>query len=124
MSSKAPRSVRLRVLDMLGAIENIRDYTAGLDIATFGARGMVIDAVLRNFTILGEAAKYVPPYLRHHYTAAPWRLIIDIRNRAIHDYSGVDAGIVWRTIGRDLPDLESALRRMLAELDAADPPTP
>lgn len=102
---------------MIEAIEQIRTYTKGMDAAAFVAQRMVIDAVVRNFLILGEAAKYVPQELHRHYTEAPWRLVTDLRNRAIHDYPGVDAAILWSTIQRNLPGLDAALHRMLAELD-------
>lgn len=77
MSSKRGRGARQRIEDMLRAIERIRRYTAGLRADEFEENELVFDAVVRNFEILGEAAKHVPANLRRYYTDAPWQKIID-----------------------------------------------
>jgi uncharacterized protein with HEPN domain len=118
MSSDRPRSVRLRILDMLDAIARIRSYTNGLDALTFSGKQMVVDAVIRNFGVLGEAARHVPEHLHSYYSDAPWHMVIGIRNRVIHDYSGVDPTILWDTMQHDLPALETALRRMLQHVES------
>ena len=37
-----------------------------------------------------------------------------MRNRVAHGYFTVDVGIVWKTVEVDLPELERAIRRILA----------
>lgn len=103
---------------MLRAIERIRRYTQGLDAEAFAGDEMVFDATVRNFEILGEAAKHVPRRLRRHYTDAPWRKIVDMRNWVSHDYAGANPHILWNTIEQRLDPLGRALRAMLEELDA------
>jgi uncharacterized protein with HEPN domain len=41
-----------------------------------------------------------------------------LRNLLIHEYFGVDVGILWQTIQEDLPPLEPLLRKVLASSDA------
>lgn len=97
---------------MVEAIERIQDYVAGMDATSFRSDRRTFDAVVRNLEILGEASKHIPPDLQSLYTAAPWRLIGDLRNKAIHDYSGLSPDLVWQTVKRDLPPLHDALLRM------------
>jgi uncharacterized protein with HEPN domain len=117
MSSKKTRDARQRIADMLNAIAKIRTYTAGLDEAAFGANSLVFDATVRNFEVLGEAAKHVPAGLWRHYTDAPWQKIIDLRNWVAHDYADASPAVLWKTVERRLGPLEAALRAMLHEIE-------
>jgi uncharacterized protein with HEPN domain len=123
MPSRGERRERTafeRVEDMLDAIARIQDYTKDMDLTAFLESRIAIDAVVRNFEIVGEAARHVPARLHIHYTAAPWRRIVGMRNRLAHDYPHTDVPLVWETIRNDLPTLEIALRAMLAELRGDD----
>lgn len=66
------RDVRPFLTDMLEAIEKIEHYTAGLSFEQFETNEMVVDAVVRNLEIIGEAARYIPPDLREQYHEIEW----------------------------------------------------
>jgi uncharacterized protein with HEPN domain len=51
------RDVLLFLTDMLEAIEKIERYIVGLSFDRFERNDMVIDALVRNLEIIGEAAK-------------------------------------------------------------------
>ena len=51
---------------------------------------MVVDAVARNFEIIGEAAKNVPKDVQDRYPEIPWRKMYGLRNLITHEYFGVD----------------------------------
>jgi uncharacterized protein with HEPN domain len=38
-----------------------------------------------------------------------------MRDKLIHDYSGVNLAVVWKTVVEDLPKLEPLIRHVLAE---------
>lgn len=50
-----------RLQDILEAIEKIERYVKDMSISEFKLDELVIDAVVRNFEIMGEASKNVPP---------------------------------------------------------------
>lgn len=54
------RDAMLLVEDMLEALRRIQDYVQGKDFSSYLADNRTKDAVLRNITILGEAARRVP----------------------------------------------------------------
>ena len=75
-----------------------------------------VDAVIRNFEIIGEAARHVDEVTAAKSPAVPWIDIRDMRNILIHEYFGVDLQTVWRTIVDDVPALERRLTELLGRL--------
>lgn len=57
------------------------------------------------FSIIGEAANQLPPTVKKKYTHIPWRQVIGLRHRIIHEYFGVDLEILWKIIHADLDGL-------------------
>jgi len=58
------RGDREFLMDMLIACERIMKYTEGLSYEGFRGNDMIIDAVVRNIEILGEASKNISEELK------------------------------------------------------------
>ena len=74
----------------------------------------LIDAVVHNLTIIGEAANHVPSEITAKEAAIPWRQMIDLRNYSVHAYWNLRPAVIWDTIQNDLPPLVEPLRRLLS----------
>ena len=61
------RGDREFLLDMLLACEKILNYTKNLSYEEFRKNDMVVDAVVRNIEILGEASKNISQNLKQKY---------------------------------------------------------
>lgn len=72
-------------------------------------------AVVRALEIMGEAAKKVPGEIKMAYPEIPWREISGMRDKLIHDYTGVNLMVIWRTLQQDLPPLIQHLKRLLSD---------
>ena len=107
------RAWEFRVADIVDSIEKILSYTAGMSFEQFRKDSKTIDAVIRNFTIIGEAARHIPDDIVQSHPEIPWREMADLRNIIVHEYSGVNEKIIWETIQTDLPGLLSSLRKMV-----------
>jgi uncharacterized protein with HEPN domain len=46
------------------------------------------------------------------YPSIPWKNIMGMRNKLIHEYFGVDVSMVWETIRTDLMPLKSLIAEM------------
>ena len=66
-------------------------------------------AVVRALEVIGEAAKRIPKDFRDRYPRIPWRGMTGMRDKVIHEYFGVDAEVVWRTVREDLPPLRESI---------------
>ncbi len=111
------RSVRLYVVDMLRAIEKIERFTEGLDLASFSSSELVVDAVLRNLEVLGEAARNVPEEMRETHPDIPWGKIVGLRNIVAHAYFGVDLENVWKIVQENVPEVRSSIVALVKELE-------
>ena len=109
------RRLQVRIEHMQMAIGNIQRYVADLTAEQFPNEGMIVDAVVRNFQVMGEAVRHVPDDIQARYPEVPWSLIQGMRHVLVHDYFAVKVDVVWRTIEQNLPPLLEPLRRILAE---------
>jgi uncharacterized protein with HEPN domain len=57
-------------------MERVREYIDGLDFQQFKWDYKTVDAVIRNFEIIGEATKNVPKEIKDKYTSIPWKKCI------------------------------------------------
>lgn len=95
---------------ILEAIGRVRDYTRNMSEQEFYSSQIVQDAVIRNFEIMGEAARNVErhgkslPELQNKLTL--FREVYWMRNSLAHGYFDVNLTIVWNTIQNDLDHLE------------------
>jgi len=105
----------MRIQDILDAINKILVHTADLDLGAFIGDGWTVDAVLRNLTVIGEAARHVPDEVVAAHPDLPWSEMRDMRNIVVHEYFGVDPAIIWRTIREDLPPLVPQLEALLRD---------
>ncbi len=110
------RDPKLFIQDMIEAIEKIERYTSSMEtLEDFVENELVVDAVLRNLEIIGEAAKYIPEDLRSKYREIPWKRVVGLRNVVIHSYFAVDLEVIWVIVKKQLPELKEVLLKMMRE---------
>jgi len=91
--------------DVLEAAEKIERFTAGMNYDDFEADEKTVDAVLRNFEVIGEAAKNVPEDVRRNHPDVPWTEMAGMRDKLIHGYATIDLEIIWATVETDVQTL-------------------
>ena len=111
------RDARVYLHDIIEAMRNIEEYTAGLSFEAFSHDNKTIDAVVRNCEIIGEAAKNIPEEIKQQYSQIPWKVMAGMRDKLIHEYFGINLNVVWETITEDLPPLKPILQNLLKDFN-------
>lgn len=111
------RNWSLFLLDMQGCCTKILRYSQGLTKQNFLADEKLVDAVLRNLEVLGEAAKQIPPAVRERHPQLPWRRIAGLRDGLAHAYFGLEEDTIWQIVSESIPALADQLDQVVeAEL--------
>jgi uncharacterized protein with HEPN domain len=99
---------RQRLEDILAAIDAIRGHLERGKLSD----GLVFDAVRVRLIEIGEAVKALSTDLVATEPKIPWNEINRMRDRLAHRCFDASHTIVAATVESDLPDLESAVRRL------------
>ncbi|MBK9402234.1 MAG: DUF86 domain-containing protein [Bacteroidetes bacterium] len=110
---KEDRTYKMYLEDLLLAMNRIGEYIEGLSFIDFKKDYKTVDAVIRNFEIIGEAAKNLPEELKGKYTEVPWAEMYLLRNKVSHEYFGIDYEIIWDVASTYLPDNKKQIESII-----------
>jgi uncharacterized protein with HEPN domain len=111
------RDYRLYIDDIIEAIKKTEKFSKGLSFDEFSGDSKTIDATIRNFEIIGEAVKHIPPKIRGKYPDIPWKIMAGMRDKLIHEYFGVDKKVLWKTVKEDLPKIKPLIEEASRNMD-------
>jgi len=89
--------------DMQLAMSRIAEYVYGYDFSQFKKDYKTVDAVIRNFEIIGEASRALDDIIKDKYPEVLWKEMYYLRNRVSHEYFGIDYEIIWDLAVNHLP---------------------
>ncbi|SMO92849.1 Uncharacterized conserved protein, contains HEPN domain [Saccharicrinis carchari] len=111
--SPIKREFILYLEDMFQSMQRIEEYIGDLDFKKFKMTYMVVDAIIRNFEIIGEASKNIPTEIKKKYPEIPWRKMYGLRNLIAHEYFGVDYEMIWEIAKNNLPQNRTDLLKII-----------
>jgi uncharacterized protein with HEPN domain len=103
--------------EILNAMEEVETFTQGMTIDDFVKDKKTINAVIRSFEVMGEAAKRIPDEIKQRYKDIPWKRVAGMRNKLIHEYFGVDTEILLVVIKEELPPLKPLVKKILDKME-------
>lgn len=106
------------VLDIVLACRRLRRFVEGVDEAAFQKNEEKRWAAFSQLLLIGEAATRLSAAFRAGHDSIPWRQIMAMRNRLIHEYDRSNCHLVWRTATEDLPRLLTELEPVAPKPDA------
>jgi uncharacterized protein with HEPN domain len=106
------RDDRLRLADMLEAIELIEKYARRGRVA-FDEDELIRAWIVHHLEILGEACRGLSDEFRRKHPDELWTDVVSFRNVLAHQYFGIDLEAVWEVVARDLPELKKKILEIL-----------
>jgi uncharacterized protein with HEPN domain len=99
--------------DMNLAMDRIAEYIHGYTFIKFKQDYKTVDAVIRNFEVIGEASKNLPNKFKESHPEVPWSEMYLLRNKVSHEYFGVDYEIIWDVAANYLPENKNQIEAIL-----------
>jgi len=111
------------LLDMLIAARKVRTFTAGVTLDHFLHDELMQHGIMRLIEILGEAARHLSDDFKVRHPEIPWRQIIGMRNRMVHEYFRVIPAKVWEVVEQEIPSLIAQLEPLVPPAGEEGSPT-
>lgn len=112
---KKDRKYNMYLDDLIVAMSRISEYIAEHTFESFKKDYKTVDAVIRNFEIIGEASKNIPVEIKSKYPDLPWAEMYLLRNKVSHEYFGIDYEIIWDVAYNYLPKNKSQIEEIIEE---------
>jgi len=100
----------IRLTDILSAIGEIENFCQD----GFDDRKTVM-AIAYSVAVIGEASSKISTKITEKYSDIPWRQIIGMRHRIIHDYGNVDVENLRQVALFELPALKLKIANILKD---------
>lgn len=110
------RRDRLRLQHILDACDAVMEFMTGKAENDLVTDKLLVSGVTRQIEIIGEAANMLTTELRAEHPEVPWKQIIGMRHKIIHEYFAVQTDTVWDVVKNDLPVLQGQIAMILAKL--------
>jgi uncharacterized protein with HEPN domain len=107
------RSYLLYLDDILTSTNKILSYVGESSFDEVMQDEMRLEAIERNFTIMGEAARNIPQEIKEKYPFVEWQKVSDFRNILAHENFGISKKIMWTIIKEKLPPLQKSIQTVL-----------
>ena len=102
------------VMHIRDCCRRIAQYTA-TGGADWPASALIMDALCRNITIIGEAARRLDEPFRRAHPEIPWSSLLGARNIVMHDYEYLQPQLIREMAEKDV--LELLAPRIRAQAD-------
>jgi uncharacterized protein with HEPN domain len=101
--------------DIVESARKIGRYTEGLTFPQFRSQDLIVDAVVRNLEIIGEAAKHLPEEAKTLTPDVDWSRAARFRDVIAHGYFGLDLHVIWDVVQTKIPLLGQSAERVLRQ---------
>lgn len=104
---------------MLDTARKVMEKVQGISREQFEKDENLRLALTHLIQVIGEAAARVSHQFCQSHPEIPWRAIVGMRHKVVHDYLNVDEEILWDTASQEMLPLLRQLERIVREADEA-----
>ncbi|MDR2591672.1 MAG: DUF86 domain-containing protein [Chitinispirillales bacterium] len=105
----------LNILEYVGKIWKYTEKTHCVEELFELNEQMNLNASLTLLTNIGENVSRITEITKQEYPNIEWQKIKNFRNRAVHDYMGINLAIVYEIITNDLKMLKPEVEKIIKE---------
>lgn len=91
-------------------LEFLIKHTKGINKDDFGNNELLLDSIMFRFIQISEHIKKLTPEFKDGHPKIPWRDIIGLRNRIVHEYGNIDLDIIYDTVKEDIYVIEKLFK--------------
>jgi uncharacterized protein with HEPN domain len=114
----------LLLSEMIDAARRAHDLVEGISVEELVTDRQRGDALLWNFTVLGEASSQVTVATKQRFPDIPWQRPARLHHRIVRGYWSVDMAVLHTTASTQLPLFTTALTELLDKFGpVAEPPS-
>ena len=77
-------------------------HTKNITKEEFEKNELLLDSIMFRFIQISEHIKKLTTQFRNEHSNIPWKDIIGLRNRIVHEYGNVDLEIIYDTVKEDI----------------------
>jgi uncharacterized protein with HEPN domain len=107
------RDDRIYIKHMIDTANKAIGFVIDFDRKEFDSNELLRLSLTHLLQVIGEAARRISPEFRSIYPTIPWKAIVGMRSKVVHDYLDVDEDVVWSTVKNDLPFIVSELLKII-----------
>lgn len=85
-------------------------HTKNIAKDEFGNNELLLDSIMFRFIQISEHIKKLSLSFRNEHSNIPWRDIIGLRNRIVHEYGKIDLDIIYDTVKEDIYVIEKLFK--------------
>jgi uncharacterized protein with HEPN domain len=104
---------KARLADIVLACQEAMDYAQGVAFEDYQKDRKLQRALCMVLEIIGEAARTVSEECKAANPQIPWRSIVGLRNRIIHEYFRLDLKVIWDAVHTDIPALKALVEPLV-----------
>ncbi|MCL1990709.1 MAG: DUF86 domain-containing protein [Defluviitaleaceae bacterium] len=93
--------------------ESIADFTKNKTVNDLKSNDQLNFAVVFSLGQIGEHMNKLTSEFKNKYCEIPWKDIISMRHRIVHDYEGVNVDILWESVQEGIPQLLDEINKLL-----------
>ncbi|MFQ5591466.1 MAG: DUF86 domain-containing protein [Phycisphaerae bacterium] len=110
-----PKDDTVYVGHMLDNARKATNLLGDRDRTAYDADEALRLALAHLLQVVGEAARRISDDFRDRHQNIPWKAIVGMRHKVVHDYMDVDEEIVWDTVTREIPPLIAQLEAIIPD---------
>ncbi len=95
---------------ILNDLDFLIKHTNGISKDDFSKNELLLDSIMFRFIQISEHIKKLSIDFRNEHSNIPWKSIIGLRNRIVHEYGKVDLEIIYDTVKDDIYEIEKLFK--------------